>query len=195
MRLLCRRRLAVDGCAANLKLSRRHVTTSQITAFSHGYFRAEDIVDAEHQVCCALTWRLPTTLVLRGRGAVLEDAALRDRPWRELEDTAHYLHEILAIDGWFCDRRPSSFAVAALEGLRPHVCCSRVFWGLVRRGLRLPGLIPRGPRPLAASSPVHSPRLPWPSSGVALVCRGPCIPWDAKTIVLLEEKENKNSSK
>ena len=76
--MLCRRRLAVGGCAAKLESSRRHVTTPQITAFSHGYFRAEDIVDAEHQVYRAPAWRLPTTLALRGRGAVLEDAALRD---------------------------------------------------------------------------------------------------------------------
>ena len=81
MRLLCHRCLAVGGCATKLESSRRYVTTPQITAFSHGYFRAKDIVDVEHQVCRALAWRLPTLLTLRGRGAVLEDAALRDRPW------------------------------------------------------------------------------------------------------------------
>ena len=44
----------------------------------------------------------PTTSIsssLRGRGAVLEDAGLRDRPWRELEETAHYMCELLALDG------------------------------------------------------------------------------------------------
>ena len=76
--LLCCRRLAVGGRAAKLESSCRHVTTPQITAFSHGYFRAEDIVDAEHQICRALAWRLPITLTLRGQGAVLEDTALRD---------------------------------------------------------------------------------------------------------------------
>ena len=134
MRLLCRRRLAVDGCAANLKLSRRHVTTSQITAFSHGCFRAEDIVDAEHQVCRALVWRLPTTLTLHGRGAVLVDAALHDRPWREL----CLLGPRPPWTSFAWPRPPWASSPGGLISRGPHPPVASSSVGLVPRGPRLP---------------------------------------------------------
>ena len=160
--MLCRRRLAVDGCVAKLESSCRHVTAPQITAFSHGYFRAEDIVNTERQVCRALTRRLPTTLALRGGGAVLEDAALRDRlPW------------------------PSSGAGLVCRGSLGRSSCSR------RRRTRTAV----NEKTKKETAKKQKGDIPFAPAAAGLIYRGLRPPWDARTVVLLEEKENQNSSK
>ena len=183
--MLCRRLLAVGGCAAKLELSHSHVVASQITVFSHGYFRVEDIVDAECQVCHALAWRgrlrrrrprPPRTRGCRRGCRPPRSTVARTGGHGALPVRAPSARRVVLPPASLLVRRcrAADRATNLLGGPQaPHICHD-----LVHHGLCLPW-----PRPPVASSPV------------GLVRRGPRLPLDARTIALLEEKENNNSSK